>query len=347
MKGWVLCMLRVVFSLGVLFCLGNVTPLCADDIGILHGSFAANSRWPCPGGKFFEEVKKRACTVGGNVHPIQWSGGITPQCIIQAASDLVTTFFTSNFTIFFAHSNGGNVLAYFSMLLDALYKAQEDERIRGIEQVHIPESIRAPFFEKVITRNRVTASQIPPKIDQLITDTFLHLRTVMKECHPRRSLSDYPVKLMCFMGTPINTKRFDVKMNVVAQVINLYSVKDHIQTVVGDQTLPAHERRANVRARIQQSGNGQLPYDPCHKNIRHHLIGKWLLDLPSLLSEQNNAAPYNLKSGAVVFYEDKLPDLVEIGQSSVVDSSLSLAEALSIEEDFSDDNASSDWAWDN
>jgi hypothetical protein len=276
----------------------RTTPLAAD-IFILHGSFGSESRWYRPGGEFYQAVATEGATLGHSVSPFLWSGGITAQSIIEAAGTLVKRILElppTSQIILFAHSNGGNVCAYASMLLGELYRNLDPKE----QSLNI---LKKPFEEKKLTKNRNFIYEVEPKLDKLIDATFSDLqKTVDLKHYLRRTLPDYPIQLICLMGTPINIDRFDINMQVVKQVINLYSPADFIQALVGKQLLPEHERRANIQTKIYHSKNAKGPTDPCHKHIRNPVIGKWLLHLPTIIADKENAT--RLASGTTIFYDD-------------------------------------------
>lgn len=296
--------LRAVSMAGILC--ATLATTVYGDVFILHGSFSNASRWFRPNGTFYEAVKKQAEPLGHAVHPFTWSGGVSAQSIIEAAGQFVEHILTLPPhipVIIQAHSNGGNVAAFTTMLLGALYKSQLSDGTT------LPDSVKGPFIEKKLTKNRTYVYEIAPKTEALLQSTFTRLKSTLDNSHHlRRTLPIYPIQLLCLMGTPINTEKFDVDMSVVRQVINLFSPADFIQTLVGNNLLPEHERRANVQVKLHDASLSPNPIDPCHKNIRHRLVGQWLLELPLIIgSATQNAAPYTLQSGIATFYEDKAP----------------------------------------
>ena len=155
-------------------------------------------------------------------------------------------------------------------------------------------------------KNRNFIYEVEPRLDKLIDTTFSELqKTIDLKHYLRRTLPDYPIQLICLMGTPINSERFDVNMHIVKQVINLYSPADFIQALVGKQLLPPHERRANIQTKIHRDTTTPEPIDPCHKHIRNPIIGKWLLHLPAIIADKEDAT--RLASGTTIFYADKEP----------------------------------------
>lgn len=285
------------------------------DIFILHGSFGSDSRWFRPNGTFYEAVKKQAAPLGHDIHPFIWSGGVSPQSIIEGAKSFIERMLTlppNTPIIIEAHSNGGNVAAFTTMLYAALYKAQ------ATDETEVPDIIRSPFLEKKLTKNRTYIYEVAPKVESLLQETFTELKEAMNTSHRlRRTLPDYPIQLLCLMGTPINTDRFDINMQVVRQVINLYSPADFIQPLVGDQVVPIHERRANIQVKLHDVNLGADPIDPCHKNIRNQIIGQWLLELPDIAaSTKEDAAPYSLQSGIATFYSDQPPLFVQTDEAN-------------------------------
>jgi len=198
------------------------------------------------------------------------------------------------------------------MILGELYNNPPTDRTA-------PAILKKPFEEKKITKNRAFIYETPPALDSLIDATFAHLQnTIDLKHYLRRSLPDYPIQLMCLMGTPIDTARFDINMNIVKQAINLYSPADFIQAIVGKQLLPEHERRANLQTKIHHQACSTNPIDPCHKHIRNPIIGKWLLHLPKIIAEKESAT--TITGGTAIFYNDKEPVFMP-GVYSVLDES--------------------------
>ncbi len=271
------------------------------DVLILHGSFGHDSRWCRPGGDFYEAVVGASTTQGHTVSPFLWSGGIGAASIIEAAGALVKRILElppHAQIILLAHSNGGNVCAYATMILAELYRNLEptDEA---------PALLKQPFEEIKLTKNRNFVSEIAPHLDTLIDTTFTQLQATIDVKHYlKRTFPEYPIQLVCLMGTPIDVNRFDINMQIVKHAINLFSPADFIQALVGKQLLPEHERRANIQAQIHDTEQEQ-PQDPCHKNIRNPLIGKWLLDLPAIVASKESAT--RLTSGTAIFYPHKEP----------------------------------------
>jgi len=297
--------LRILVLTGILC--GAFSTVTRGDIFILHGSFGSASRWFRPNGSFYEAVKKQAAPLGHAVHPFVWSGGASPQSIIHAAGEFVEHILNLPPhvpVIIEAHSNGGNVAAFTTMLLGALYKALPTDG------TGLPETLKSPFIERKLTKNRTYVDELAPATETLLQSTFSRLRSVLNNSHHlRRAFPTQPIQLLCLMGTPINTSKFDIDMGVVRQAINLFSPGDFVQTLVGNNLLPPHERRANIQVKLHDEDFGQDPIDPCHKNIRHRLVGQWLLELPTLIGDaKENAAPYTLQSGTVTFYADKSPE---------------------------------------
>lgn len=287
---------------------------------LAHGSFAADSKWFLPGSPFYEELKKEAALHDGIVIPWLWSGGVSDESIIEAAGRFVEELLllpASTSINLCAHSNGGNVFAFATMLLAALYEETQEEPTTA---TRMPLFLKKPFLHKELTKNREVLYNMHPKTEAVLNKIFSHLKEKKEQGLPlHRSLTTYPINLFCCMGTPINPSRFDIDMRVVKQAISIYSPADFIQSMVGAQLWPEHERRANVQARLHHSKLSDTPIDPCHKNIRHALIGAALLDLPRILAATHeNAAPYELQSGMVTFSETAEPEFKALSYSELL-----------------------------
>lgn len=296
------------FIASALLALSGTLSLLADHIIIVHGSFSSESRWFRPGGAFYEALKKSAEAEQSTITPFIWSGGVSPQSIIEGAGALAELIISLPPHIplkICAHSNGGNVTAYATMLLAALYQTQSSSTT--VLHEDIPETLKKPFLEKKLTKNRTYINDIKPHVEQSLQSTFTHLKTLFSQgTRLRRALPDYPIHTACFMGTPINTTAFDIDMSVVYHAINLYSLGDIIQPLVGKQTLPPHERRSNLQALLHHNKEEEAK-NPCHKNIRHAYIGQWLLALETIIAQTDNATSGELRSGVITFYSDQPP----------------------------------------
>ena len=120
----------------VLLALSLVTTPVSATIVFLHGSFAVNSTWYRPGGAFYEEVAKHAPAKKQTLSPFSWSGKFTSKAIIEDAGELVKYLLSlppNEEISIIAHSNGGNVTAYATIILAELYQAMAT----AIEQVQI------------------------------------------------------------------------------------------------------------------------------------------------------------------------------------------------------------------
>ncbi|MEI7580305.1 MAG: hypothetical protein WCJ17_00755 [bacterium] len=361
--------------IGVLCCtlFKTLSPL----ICISHGSFGSESSWFRPGGMFYEAVKKEALTRGEPVTPWIWSGGVSEQNIIEAAGTLVEYILQlppQTPISFIAHSNGGNVCAYATMILASLYASPQQtstfetdannmlkDQERPTETLPhpasllddeetdeaIPPLLRFPFLHQKLTKHRTYRYEMHPQTEQVLQTTLKRVRGIMQHSvRLHRAPNSYPISLLCSMGTPIDSTRFDIDMRIVRQAINIYSPADVIQSLVGKQLIPQHERRANVQARIHDITLHPQPIDPCHKKVHHVTIGKWILHLPDLLADTNeNAAPYQLHSGIITFFPDKEPEITRTSYSELSASltAMELESSSCEEEDVDDECADDEW----
>ena len=302
---------------------------------LAHGSFGSEGKWFRPGGTFHEALKKEAAVQNETITPWLWSGGISDEDIIFAAGQFVELFLslpTQTSKTLCAHSNGGNVFAFATMLLAALYEtytittdeavAEQPTEEQPTEELRIPHFLKKPFLRTELTKSREVHYTMNPKTEAALTAVFSALKHKADLNPPlHRSPTIYPITLFFCMGTPINYTRFDIDMRVVKQAINLYSPGDFIQTLVGSRLFPEHERRANIQVRLHHSDICPHPIDPCHKNIRHALVGQWLLHLPELIAASyENAALYTLQSGIVLFSETENPTFTAIPYSDLMQS---------------------------
>jgi hypothetical protein len=298
-------------------------------ICISHGSFGSESSWFRPGGMFYETIKKQAMHRSEAVVPWIWSGGVSEENIIEAAGALVEYILqlpASTPLSFIVHSNGGNVCAYATMMLASLYVKQqpvasfnetpphgisEESIIHENNEEELPPFLKLPFLHPTVTKNLTQHMEMHPNTERILKSTISRLRSLLAtSMRPHRAPNNYPIALICCMGTPINTHIFDIDMRVVKQVINIYSTADFVQSLVGSQLIPEHERRANVQARIHDISLNPETINPCHKKIHHVTIGKWILQLPEFLADTNDkAAPHQLKSGFITFFADKEPEI--------------------------------------
>ncbi|MGD1997619.1 MAG: hypothetical protein PVJ92_01750 [Candidatus Dependentiae bacterium] len=273
---------------------------------LLHGSLGANSRWYRPGGGFHDALAAEAKQYEQEITPFAWSGSISAKGIITAAHDLATKVLgidDGKELILIGHSNGGNVISYMTTLLNAAQETAE----RGDTNLN---ELYEPFEELLQTKGFEPRNYVNSVISKKITAAYADLSAQAKK-HIRRSTKPdgthdtKPLITRIFMlGTPINTDRFYINMNVVQEVINLHSDADRIQTFVGDAKLPdEHHSVANLHVILSHDGK---KYPPCHQRIHHEIVGKWLLHLPEKLAhDQMDDKAIRLLSGEVILSEEE------------------------------------------
>lgn len=263
---------------------------------VLHGSMSAEDAWYQKGGKFYTALEAEVVQRGDTLASFTWSGGIIDRSIIEGSESLVRTILEHDANepiTLVAHSNGGNVALYTTAILAALYN-----ELAADISAQPPRSLYTPFSHS--TKSATDALEVETAL--AINAAFQRLRPDFAKRMLRRDRSDSPyiIKEMYLMGTPINPDRFDADMSIVEHVFNLYSHKDTIQSLVGDQTLPTHERRTNLHVMLHNPAYKDEPVAPCHKHIRNPIIAKWLFRLKEVVGEE-------LSDGYLVLHSSEQP----------------------------------------
>lgn len=111
-------------------------------------------------------------------------------------------------------------------------------------------------------------------------------------------LNKNTIAILYTLGTPIN-KAIYPNMDTIDFCYNLFSFEDLIQPVLGmfGREHAPHERIANIRIFI----NGK---EPGHSDMHHELVGAWLPELHSLVS---NCGTKLSEPGVIYFDDTKAP----------------------------------------
>ena len=268
----------------------SLSPLSAT-IFLLHGSFAAENSWYREGGVFHTPLKKEADKHGHEIIPFCWSGCYTSKGIIEASYNLIEKLahhINDEEVIVIGHSNGGNVLAYATALLKA-----------AVQLAHSPEKIEA--LVENLTQNfndEETRSIQQPSPQMLVTAALQKLAPLMPTITKGPTKRKYFISSMFLLGTPINTKRFAIDMDMVKHVYNIHSENDYVQTLAGSAKLPSHKRVANLHLTFEHDSE---TFNPNHYELHSPLMGTWILSIPQAIKDQQtHKHRFVLKDGEII-----------------------------------------------
>jgi hypothetical protein len=214
---------------------------------LVHGTFATDSLWCCPTGDFYTKLEEEARTLGEKVIPFTWSGKLSHKARLRAAESLarvIVSYATEKITLI-GHSHGGNVITLASQLLHEELVSP----VAGQEKQNL--FLKA---HKNLSSYKGSLMQRNPSKEYLIDHAYL-------------------------LATPIDMKLYAPNMKVIKYVCNLYSKKDHIQTVLGWYTrcIATRERVVNLQVIIEHT---EIQKHPSHFQMRHPIIAQWILSIP-------------------------------------------------------------------
>lgn len=298
--------MRTFISLFLTLLIASVPQLDAATF-VLHGSFSSEDAWYQKGGKFYTALEQEVAQRGEELQSFSWSGGITSNSIITGSERLVSEILKlhANEPIrLVAHSNGGNVSNFATTLLAAL---RDNLTPQAPE---ISTRLYRPFMQSTPTKSGPAIESINTETQAAVDQAYQRLRVQFEKRSLRRTSqeSPYMINELYLMGTPINTRQFDVDMSVVKHVFNLYSCNDYVQPLVGEQTLPHHERRSNLHVMLHNPAYKDEPVAPCHKHIRNHLVAKWLLRIKDVVGQELNDGYLILHAHEQPTYQASAPD---------------------------------------
>lgn len=307
-----------------------ITPHVAPALDIatahlLHGSFGAKGAWYQKGGDFHTALELHNPTL--TIYPHTWSGTIFDEQMIEESRALALKIIDSADwsipTIVIAHSNGGAVTAYASMLLayaqDAATLAQLTPP-RTLLKRSITNATDEPEHSMQDTTEACAAapSQNRPAEQHSVhpdDETLLLAVTTaahkagesVKDAYQKKKRAQEPlltrsvagnnenvtweqeplIHAVYLLGTPIRSHLFEFDPSVVKKVYNCYSHGDVIQSVAGERTIT--ESRCSVYnialAFALDSGNeSPLIFHPCHTKIHSALVGKYLLSFENIVT---------------------------------------------------------------
>ena len=219
-----------------LLCLAATMAPCHATIILLHGSFAVDSLWYQPG-VFHSNVFESARHQQRELSSFSWSGKFTPEAIITDAENLVHHLLTlpaKEPITLIAHSNGGNVCAYATILLAELTQSVllSKKRTAKTRTLHLAQRLYS-FAQELATKNtNEKTAFLCPEIQNQITTLYTQLyQNVLHDLQRRLSKVTFFINDLFLLGTPINTDTFVPDMSVVEHVYNLYSEADPIQAI--------------------------------------------------------------------------------------------------------------------
>lgn len=238
---------------------------------IVHGTFAIESPWCHPEGKFYKLLERSAHERQDTVVPFNWSGKLNNSARLKAAESLakVILSYSKEKITLIGFSHGGNVINLASQLLSK----------------HKP-----PDYNPV--SNMSGFLQIYRKIRKL-------------NIHKKKYLIDKAYLL----ATPIDQENYAPNMSVIGAIYNFYSTGDIIQPILGmyERKLIGIERAINFRTQIH---NGMEEYDPSHEQMHHHMIAPWILSIPDDLKDSNRGNFHKCNyycEGKICFHYNKEP----------------------------------------
>lgn len=257
-------------SLILLFALINTNQLIAIII-LVHGTFATESPWCHPEGKFYQLLEKQAHERDDIVVPFNWSGKLTNTARLKAAESLakVILSYSKEKVTLIGFSHGGNVINLTSQLLSKHKPNSQDPlaHMAGFMQIY----------------RKIRKMNIQQK-KYLINKAYL-------------------------LATPIDVENYAPNMTVIGHIYNFYSNGDIIQPILGmyDRKLVGIERSINFRTIIH---NGMEEYDPSHEQMHHSMIAPWILSIPDELKATNRGNFHKCNiccDGTICFYYNREP----------------------------------------
>lgn len=117
---------------------------------IIHGTWAQNENWYCPGGDFFEAVKKCNDEIKkvDEVISFSWSGKLGYSAQVEAAQNLATVINLYDVVVLVAHSHGATIGMIASQIMSKEMTAGNN--FNKIAQFY---SLGAPIRESFVTPN--------------------------------------------------------------------------------------------------------------------------------------------------------------------------------------------------
>ena len=297
----------------------SVDVVDAEGIIILvHGTFASDTDWYLPDGKFLRAVEIEANKKNYKVVSFTWSGDLNNTARIRAAKHLAQLILTYPEKVkieVVGHSHGGNVINLASALLynpieDTARKHDTQEIIKPFEteekdQYQTVLAMIADLEQELIQmeahinsiqkpKPQTTSYYYSPHYPYTLQDKesaqklLLELKTAYQEVQDllktKNIVSGKTKNLIdCayLLATPVNTKAWPPNYFVIKNLKNFYSTGDLIQTVVGtcDRIYPAHPQLVNLRIQTAKTAYTHSKDNPGHSDIHVPFIGRWLLDI--------------------------------------------------------------------
>lgn len=255
-------------------------------VTIIHGTFAAGTKWSNPGGDFFEAIKKEASLRGHKTISYNWSGELSLEGRMRAAHGLAALILSYPETIehiLIGHSHGGNVISLTSQLINAALSSDYELKNSVKNIVHDLTFYKSPHYKKNVF-----------PLNAALRATKGALIDLKKRMHHSKSYSSKKKNIITtafFLGTPISEYAHRHNMDVIGKIISLYSLGDYVQTLVGERTFIPQKNVINIKVTLNN-------YNPRHEEIHAETIGKGLLAL--------HDAKF-LRDGTVAFNDNKMP----------------------------------------
>lgn len=261
-------------------------PFINPLVTIIHGTFAAGTKWSNPGGDFFEAVKKEALLRGHKTISYNWSGELSLEGRMRAAHGLAALILSYPETtehILIGHSHGGNVISLTSELINATLSSDYELKNSVKSIVHNLTFYKSPHYKKNV---------FPLKAALRATKrALIDLKKRILPAKSSYSKKKHSIATAFFLGTPISEYAHRHNMEVIGKIISLYSLGDYVQTLVGERTFIPQKNVINIKVTLNN-------YNPRHEEIHAETIGKGLLALYD--------AKF-LRDGTIAFNDNKMP----------------------------------------
>lgn len=240
---------------------------------LVHGSFASQSSWHKPSGKFYETLKKSGKALNKKTISFTWSGKPTYKKICHAGKNLaeyIKSYPSSEEVILIGHSHGGNVIAQATQYLEKNNKENK---------------------ETLQTLTLTSLYQPPTK--PLCSSPLYSLTKLLQN---KAKIVDK----IYLLGTPIDTTRYPINFSCVQQLYNFFSSGDFIQSVAGNYAKEYPKKKenciTNLKITLEKSGYFASEH-PTHTQLHHHEIAKWLLFIPEQLKACKIGDFHRFKNG--------------------------------------------------
>jgi len=242
---------------------------------LVHGSFATNRGWWKSNGVFFEELSKQSKLLEPQqkVVSFAWSGTPSNNEIEKAGRELA----------------------------EVIKQYPATEPIILIGHSHGGNVINKA--SQFLTQPQPSPLDVTPTTKQIVTE-----QQQVPGCPEQR---EYSIDKAFYLGTPVDMTRYAPNMNVIKYVINLYSMGDSIQRVLGfyNREYPLNDRLINLEVFFNKNNRKSKPN---HYQLHDQVVGSWLLFIPDVLSglKVNQFENFSYgRNSTITFDEQQAPSL--------------------------------------